>query len=655
MSGCVDYCVDRVRESSGFVSRILAGGLTAVVAVHSPLKAQEMDSAGLADMSIEALAAIDITSVSKQRERLSDAPASIYVITADDIRHAGVTTIPEILRLAPNLQVARVDSVQYAISARGFNNAIGNKLLVLIDGRTVYTPLFSGVFWEMQGTMIEDIDRVEVISGPGASLWGANAVNGVINIITKPASETQDTLVSLDAGSDERGLAARFGGDLGENGAYRIYGKVRDWSNTQPAEGASARDEWDRGQVGFRVDWQDEHDRFTVQGDTYSGESQHRGFVQGFEITEVDISGAHLLGRWTRRFDNGSEMRLQSYYDYSKRDEIIIFRPETEIFDVEFQHAIPAGHHNVLWGAGYRYGSDRVTPGFLATFMPDSRDLDWQNIFLQDEIQVRDDTVATLGLKLEWNDFTGLEYLPSGRVAWKPADNRLVWAAVSRAVRAPSRFDRDVFSPGAPLGPPFTLAGGPDFESEVANVFELGYRAQPMETLSFSITGFYHDWNKLRSGSGSGLPMQIENWIEGEVYGVEAWSSYQPADFWVLGAGMLYMDKNLRPRSGSPPGIDVDNVTLHNDQDYQWSLRSSFDLPRDFRIDLYLRQVDELTTQPVPGYTELDARVAWLPSPDVELSVVARNLLHESHPEFGSETSRSEIERSVLLALRLWL
>lgn len=624
----------------------------ATLSIAPPVTAASLEAGGLADMSIEKLANVRITSVSKHRQKLSDAAASIYVITADDIRRSGATTIPEILRLAPNLEVAQRDSVEYAISARGFNNAIGNKLLVLIDGRTVYTPLFSGVFWEMQDTMIQDIDRIEVISGPGATLWGANAVNGVINIITKSSSKTQGTLLSTDAGNQERGFAARFGGRFGDNGSYRVYGKGRDWSHTQQASGADARDSFQRGQVGFRADWENAIGAFTLQGDAYSGESEDRGVIQGFQLGKLSISGRNLLGRWKRRLDSGSDVQVQAYYDHTERDDVIAFRPETDIYDIEFQQEIPRGVHDLLWGAGYRQGTDQVDPGIVTLFMPDSRTLHWENVFLQDEVRLSDRLVGTAGLKLEWNDYTDLEYLPSARLAWKVRDNRLLWGSVSRAVRAPSRLDRDVFSPDL-RGGGFTVQGGPDFQSEVANVFELGYRAQPAPSASYSITVFYHDWDRLRSGTAA--PVHIVNDIAGEVYGVEAWGSYQPARFWVLKAGFLHLTEHLHLKGGAATSIGPDSSSLRNDPKYQWSLDSSFTLPHRTRLDLALRSVSDLTIQPVPGYTELNARLAWNPSDDLELSVTGRNLLHRSHPEFGSATSRSEIDRSILFAVRAML
>lgn len=607
-------------------------------------EAQSIDA--LKKLSIEQLLDLEVTSVSKQTEPLSDAAASIVVITGDEIRRSGATTLPEALRLAPTLQVARIDSVQYAISARGFNNAIGNKLLVLIDGRTIYTPLFSGVFWDQQDLMLEDIDRIEVITGPGATLWGANAVNGVINVITRSALETTGELMVGRVGDTERGAALRLGTEL-SGGAIRFYGKYSEFDRTQRADGTDVPDEWRRAQFGFRADWEREEESFTLQGDIYDGRSQHRGIVLGIEYPEITVAGANLLGRWRRTLRGGSEIQVQAYFDRTERRDYLFFGPKASIADIEFQHAIPGEKHHLLWGGGYRYGRDDVDPGIVTIFVPAERTLDWANLFVQDDISLRDNLRATVGLKLERNDYTGTEYLPSVRVAWKPRPERLLWGSLSRAVRAPARYDRDVRFPGEP---PFLVLGGPNFESEVANVAELGYRAQAAQSISYSITAFIHDWDKLRSGTA--LPVMIENKIEGEIYGVEASLDYQPLPWWMLSGGVTYLqeDLKLKPGSGDPQGPD--NPTLRNDPEYHWTLRSSFDLPYDIELDLRLFHVAALPQPRVPGYTELDVRLAWAPIDGVELSLVGRNLLHDSHPEYGDPMPRSEIERSVYGQIR---
>jgi iron complex outermembrane recepter protein len=608
--------------------------------------AAEPSVRALKDLSIDQLLDMQVTSVSKRSEALSGAAASIYVITQEAIRSSGVTTLPEALRLAPNLQVARADSVQYAISARGFNNAIGNKLLVLIDGRTVYTPLFSGVFWDQQEVMLQDIERIEVISGPGAALWGANAVNGVINVITRSAADTTGTLLVALAGENERGGALRYGTAVG-SGAVRVYAKYSEFDHTLHEDDSELPDDWNRAQVGFRADWGQGVDKFTLQGDAYQGDSEFRGVFGPFELTEVDVKGANILGRWQHETSRGGQMQLQAYVDHTSRDDALFYRPDADIVDIDFQHTLAGTRHKVLWGAGYRWGRDDIEPGLATVFVPDSRTLQWGNLFVQDEIELRPSLAATVGIKFESNDYTGVEVLPSARLAWKFAQNQLLWGALSRAVRAPARYDRDVRFPGFP---PFFVIGGPDFVSEVANVVELGYRGQLSEKVSISATGFLHLWDKVRSGTA--IPVELENKIEGEIHGLEAWAEYQPFSAWSITAGVNFVKEDLKLESDSTDPVGVDNDTLRNDPEYIWTLRSHFDLTRNVELDFSWRSVAELPAPVVPAYSELDVRFAWLPTANLELSIVGRNLLHDRHPEYGNAATRSEYERNVLGQVR---
>jgi iron complex outermembrane receptor protein len=616
--------------------------LVAGAAMLTPLYAQG-PSGELLDLSLEELANLRITSVSRQPESLADAPASIYVITSDDIRRAGVTNVPEALRLAPNLQVARMDSARYAISARGFNNAVGNKLLVLLDGRTLYTPLFSGVFWDQQDVLLADVDRIEVISGPGATLWGANAVNGVINIITRSAGDTQGIFASVGAGDMEQVAAVRYGSTIGDNGHFRVYFKASALDNTERATGASPGDERDRQQLGFRADWSRGDNQFTLHGDVYDGRSEDRGFVGAIPLERVEIAGANLLGRWSRELARGRELSVQAYMNHAERDDRVLFKPDEEVFDVEIHHAIPLVSHDILWGGGYRRGEDEVGAGLLSIFIPARRELEWANLFLQDRIQLGDRVELTLGLRLERNDYTGTESLPSVRLAWKPSGDRLVWGDVSRAVRAPSRYDRDVFSPGTP---PFLVIGGPNFQSEVAEVVELGYRAQPTENLTYSVTAFRHDWDKLRSGTA--LPVMLENMIEGSTQGIEAWATWQVLPAWRLSGGVSTLDEDLRLKAGST-AASASNPTLANDGDYQWSVRSSLDMRDSLELDVSIRRVAALPNPVVPRYTAVDASIGWSPRPEVTWAATVQNLFDSEHAEFGAPANRSELPRSFLL------
>lgn len=611
----------------------------AVHAAQAPAK-------DLADLSLEELANVEITSVSRRTERLGDAPASVFVISSDLIRRSGVTSLPEALRLAPNLQVARIDAGQYAISARGFNNAIGNKLLVLIDGRTVYAPFFSGVFWDQQDVMLEDVERIEVISGPGATLWGTNAVNGVINVITRAAAQTQGGLAVVAGGNRGNELGLRYGGALGANGHWRAYAKASQIENTRTEAGAASPDGWDRHQVGFRADWGGANGDFTLQGDAYRGHSEHRGFFGPFELRPVEISGSNLLARWSQRFADGSDIRVQVYHDHSSRDDAVVYRPEVDTFDLEFQHGAPLGSHKVLWGGGYRRAHDDIQPGVFFAFVPASRTMSWKTLFVQDGIGLTDALELTFGVRLENNDYTGTEVLPSARLGWKLAEDRLLWAAFSRAVRAPARLDREIVLPPTP---PYIIAGGPDFVAEVANVYELGYRAQPTPAFNYSGTIFLHDWDKLRSGQPP-PNAHVQNMIDGTTYGAEAWATWQASPVWRLSGGvtMLRKDLHLRPGSTDPDGPR----NLGNDPNHQWMLRWALNLPHRQELDVAVRRVAALPDPAVPAYTAVDLRYGWRLTQDVELSAVAQNLLDAAHPEFNAMLGRSEIGRSVLLRLR---
>jgi iron complex outermembrane receptor protein len=602
--------------------------------------------ASLADLSLEELTQVKITSVSGRPEPLSDAPASIYVITSDDIRRSGATTLPEALRLAPNLQVARLDSGQYAITARGFNNAIGNKLLVLIDGRTIYASFFSGVLWDQQDVLLDNIERIEVISGPGGTLWGTNAVNGVINVVTRNAGQTQGALAVASAGNQEKNVAFRYGAGLGSDGYVSGYVKRSLLRHTTNESGMAQTDDWERTSAGFRADWSSATDSFMLQGNASHGQTDQRGVLGTIDLGALEVSEVDVLGRWTRRFANGSDISLQAYYDHFKRDDAVLYQPREDVIDLEFKHGIPLGDHRVLWGAGYKRTQDDIKPGLFFGFVPEKSNLNWSNVFAQDEIRLGERLQLTLGARLEHNEFTGTETLPSARLAWKVGTDSLLWTAASRAVRAPARLDRDIRLPPTP---PYLIAGGPDFVSEVANVYELGYRGQLARELSLSITGFYQDWDKLRSGQAPPDAL-VQNMIYGHTSGIEAWSTWQAAAWWRLSGGLttLHKDLRLRPESTDPVGAS----NLGNDPDYEWQLRSAFDLPAHQEVDVIVRRVASLPDPAVPAYTAVDARYGWQATAAVELSLAVRNAFDGGHPEFAAAPGRSDIGRSVLLQLR---
>ncbi len=666
----------RYLKTTAVASRIIV--LTCVILEFTPaIAADNIKIAAVEDfsrMSLEDLSNIEITSVSRQPERILDAAASINVITNEDIRRSGATSIPEALRLADNLNVAQKNSHDWAISARGFNTDLGNKLLVLIDGRTVYTPLFSGVFWDRQDYLLEDIERIEVISGPGSTLWGANAVNGVINIITKSTKDTQGLYVETGLGTElKNSTSVRYGGKLASNVSYRLYGKYFDRDDQVIKNGRNASDAWHMSQGGFRIDAEaSAQDSFTLQGDFYGGDEEDP--ITG---RESGANGSNILGRWTRTFSEDSDMSLQLYYD---RTHFSVPKPATapplvipagvleddlDTYDIDFQHRFRLNERNrIVWGLGYRYTHNEVDSAPTVALDPEHLDQDLYSAFIQDEIKLHEKLFLTLGTKVEHNDYTGWEVEPSARAQWNVAPSQMLWAAVSRAVRTPSRLDRDLRTPTTlPLPfPQSILDGSNDFVSEKVIAYELGYRAQIGPKFSTSVSVFYNEYDDVRSVSPSppdifGLPFPFvfDNNLKGETYGMELSANYQVFDWWRLHIGYNVLEENIRIKRGE---VDLNNA--HNetaDPKHQVSLRSSMNLPNNLELDANLRWVDTLHTNDpnngavtgtVPSYTELSVRLGWHPTSRLELSLTGQNLLHDQHPEFGFPTpERVEIERSI--------
>ena len=602
----------------------------AYAAPDPPMPAQ------LAELSLEQLSNIEVTSVSGRAENLIDAAASVYVITGDEIRRSTATSLPEALRLAPNLQVASLNAAQYSISARGFNNAIGNKLLVLIDGRIVYSPLFSGVFWDMNDVMLEDIERIEVISGPGGTIWGANAVNGVINVITRAASQTQGPLLSTARSSRGGYEAARWGAPIGEAGHFRIYALAMDHANTARADNVPRPDAASKNQGGFRADWSERGNSFTLQGDAYSG-----GRYPANNLAPR-ISGANLMGRWNGAFADGTPFKLTAYADYIDRNDVNAFRDRSKTVDVEFTHepAMAPGRQ-LLWGASYRRTRGDNDPAPAIAFLPNARTLQWASLFAQQDLELSDKLLVTLGAKGETNSYTGLEFLPNLRLSYKHSPESMSWAALSRAVRAPARLDRDFFSPSKP---PFAINGGPNFVSEVANVLEAGHRGYFASNLSYSATLFTQRYSRLRSGSPP--PVTLINQIEGSVNGFEGWASWQAMPWWRLSAGLLELREHLHSTRGTPDPSGV--ASLGNDPRAQWNLKSNVTLGRT-EADVIVRHVGSLPSPLVSRYTAVDVRLAYRVSPRLELSVLGENLFDPRHNEFNAIGTASQMERRVFM------
>jgi iron complex outermembrane receptor protein len=610
----------------------LAAPVTTQPAVAMKLRSVEDFSA----LTIDELANVEISSVSKRAEPLERAPAAIYAITNEDIRRSGARSLPEALRLAPNLQVAQINASSYAITARGFNHPTGtaNKLLVMIDGRSVYTTLYSGVFWDAQDVLLEDVERIEVIRGPGGTLWGANAVDGVINVITRKSANTQGGMVNIGIGDQDSDVAARFGGTVGETLSYRVYGQGFARGSLRTSTGVSAADGWDKAQGGFRADWAHEADKLTVQGDLYAGDAD--------DIANTTISGHNLLARWTRNIGDASTFELQTYYDHTHRKVVSLVEDKVSTYDVMAQFSTHAGAHQLVGGVGHRLTHDNFWGGPGTSYLdPGEDDLNLTNVFLQDAFALTDNLDVIAGAKAERNTYTGWEFMPNARVVWNAAPDHILWGAISRAMRTPSRFDRDLFNPGL-------LISGGVFKSEDVLAYEVGYRGRVTPRFLLSVAAYYNVYDDLRTvelGAPLPLPLSVRNGMEGETYGIEAWGRLTITDRWHLSVGGNAMHKSLTLK----PGVrDFFGVSFAgNDPDVQFSVRSLFNISDNIEFDTGLRYVDSLPNPAVPHYVEADARLAWRPTPTLEVSLVGKNLLHKRHAEFGALPGRREVPRSV--------
>lgn len=625
------------------------------------------------DPEFEELLALDldqlsVTSVSKRMQKLIDAPAAIYVITNEDLRRSGVTTIPEALRMAPGVHVAQIASNRWAISARGFNNAISNKLLVMIDGRSIYTPVFSGTYWDDQGTPIEDVERIEIIRGPGASLWGANAVNGIINIITKHAKNTQGNYVTAGVGTSENSLEGRHGGAWGKNGYYRLYGQYATYGRTENPGGGENSDDWYRARTGFRVDKQQSRkNSLTVQGDIYQGvqgsntrlPTLSAPFLQTF-VNDDDSFGGNALVRWERDVAPGSRTNLQAYVDHYYRSELAA-KQQISTLDVQFQHTLtPNSRHHFIWGMGGRAYHEELDSSFNASFNDESPNHGVVNAFVQEEYAIIPRTLfATVGSKFEYNDFTGFEVQPNARLSWNVASNQMFWGAVSRAVRVPSSIERDVrlavqIDPVVPALPLiYTISGNPDQESEELTAFEIGHRIQPTHDLSFDTALFFHDYENLQTISISGtpfpgnggmiVPFPVSNLGSGHVYGLEESINWNIRKNWRLAGSYSYLLMNLEVEPGTVTTLEAGEELAPR---HQFSIQSYYNVTDRLEWDNMLYYTSSITS-PASSYLRHDMRIGYKIMTGLDVSLIGRNLLDPSHSEFPNAT-QAEAERGVL-------
>ncbi|MGQ9369203.1 TonB-dependent receptor plug domain-containing protein [Azospirillum sp. A39] len=638
------------------VERGLGGlaGPCVLLGAAGALASTDHGATDLTALSLEELMSIEVTvtSAAKRPQRLGDAAAAVFVLTGDEIRRSGATSIPEALRLVPGVQVSRVGSNKWFVTARGFSGRDANKLLVLVDGVSAYTPLFSGILWEREGTFLEDVDRIEVVRGPGASLWGANAVNGVINIVTKPAERTQGGLVTATAGTEERGsFGVRYGGRLGGLGHVRFYGEATARDSGGTAAPGSEEDDSRLRRTGFRADLDlTARDRLTLQGDLFAGRTEDTAFAPLFSppwsravSADARESTANVRAHWRRTLSDVSHLAVQAYYQNNKYDSVLgSFLEETA--DIEAEHRFALGErHDVVWGLGARWYRSRIGEGLIESD-PAVRAEPRFSVFVQDTVTLVPDTLTlTAGSKLEHTDYAGLAVQPTVRAAWTPDREQVVWAAVSRAVRTPSRAERDFTGiqqvVPTPFGPPLavSLMGDSDLESETVVAYEAGYRVRPAPSLSVDVAAFYNVYDDLRvfaaeppvAGGGAVpyllLPVTASNAMHGETYGVEVAAEWEVRPGWRLRGAYSALRMDLTAED--PGGAAAAEATEGGSPLHQLVLRSSHDLAHDLQLDVAVRAVDRLRTGDLDGYVGLDVRVAWRPTEGWELALVGQNLI----------------------------
>lgn len=623
----------------GAMAAALAGGASPALAFDQPLP-------DLGRLSLEELADLEVTSVSRRPEAVADAGAAVFVITNEDIRRSGALTIAEALRIAPNLEVMRIDALDYSVTARGFAGfESANKLLVQIDGRTVYSPLFSGVDWDQQHVLLDDVAQIEVVSGPGGALWGANAVNGVVSVTTRSAEETQGWLVAATAGSLDSDARLRYGGRIGDNAAYRLYLTGYKRGDLRLANGDDANDGWDGLQGGLRFDWRSERDTLTLQGELHDNSIDNSlGAASGY------VRGGHVLGRWTRKVGETGALEIQAYYDRVEREARLIY-DSLDAYDLQAQNSFAWRGHAIVWGAGVRRTDDTfqtLAPPNLLN--PASRGVTIGSFFAQDQVSLSDRLTLTLGLKLEDNSYTELDYMPSARLSWRLADHHMVWGAVSRAIRNPSRIERDFAVAG--------LVQPGHMGSEELLAYEVGYRGQPTPQTSLSLNLFYNDYDDLRTNElnrAVSPPIYVGNSMRGVVWGLEAWGAVDVTEWWRLSAGLSLFEKDFELKPGS---LDVARFEAAGaDPDYLVKVRSQMQIGERLEVDVHVRAVGDVPRLAASGYVgaesyaEADLRLGWRLNDGLELSLVGLSLLDDQHAE-ASETRRSEVPRSIQLGLR---
>ncbi|HEY4301889.1 MAG TPA: TonB-dependent receptor [Candidatus Didemnitutus sp.] len=644
-----------MRASPATVLPRLVGAALAILALHpAVLQAQDLPSAEptpslLRQLTVEELLQLDVTSVSRQPEPWSNAAGNVFLVRGQSVWATGASTLPDLLRLAPNLFVAQSNSWQWGVSARGFlrSDSFSNKLLVMIDGRTVYSPLFSNVFWDSTSVFLPDLDRIEVISGPAGTTYGANAVNGVINIESKSAFDTLGGLAFARTGTQDSDAGVRYGAKIGDTGAFRIYAQTSQADESRSNSGANDDfDAWHTSQAGLRADWGDSvSGALMVEGDYFTGKFDE-GSAPATTSEESDV-----LAKWTRELTPDSSVWVRAYYDYSIRDSVAQLTETTRTMDLEFQHTLRIDSaQKLVWGADYRLMQDSMqTVGFA--ILPSSLDFGLGSIFAQHHLKfARDEMELTSGLRLEHNHFSGWEYEPNLRLSWHPSDQTF-WIAGSRATRIPSRLETGFFEPATP---PYLVVGGDDVVAEVVDSYEAGWRSRPAANLSVTTTAYVQNYDHLRSVE-PGSPATFGNDVKGRSYGVEVFLDWQITSWWRLRAGGFGMNQSTWVLPG---GADIEKGKGESSfPAYQAQIRNTFHLAKSVTLWTSLRRIAAVPPgsaggADVPAYTELDANITWTLVPGLDVALTGRNLLHRYHYEIGSDSTRRAIPRAIEVALR---
>ena len=636
---------------------------------------EDNDHEYLLDLSLEELMDVEITIASKEKEKLFETAAAVYVITAEDIRRSGYQSLPEVFRMVPGMQVARINANKWAVSSRGFNELHADKMLVMIDGRSIYNPRNGGVIWDSHDVMLEDVDRIEIIRGPGGTLWGANAVNGIINVITKNASDTQGTLVTGGGGETKEGFGAiRHGGKINDNTHYRVYSKYFNIDDGRQVNGQSASDAWDSLQSGFRIDSRPtDDDRWTLLGDIYSRDVGKVGtqwsptppISQAF-TDRISINGGNILTRWDRVLSDGSNISLQMYYDRQVRNEKV-FDETLDTFDTDFNHHFQLNDaHDITWGLGHRLYLHKCDGSFSVSLDDSYIKQNIYSGFVQDRITIVEDLLKlTIGSKIEYYDDIGFEFQPSARLLYTPDEKNTLWASVTRAVMTPSFFDRHAdrtiytfkAGPNVFAG---KIYGNDDLEPQEVISYELGYRCKPMDNLTLDVTGFYNESDKLRTTQTAAnlakdgytaIPLNFDNKMKGETYGFEVAAAWKPTDNWKLNAGYSFLQMQMHTLSSdiSTDGATMEGQSPHN----QFYLRSYLDLTDKLQLDCSLNYVDNLPTGDIEHYMRFDVRLGYRINGNMELSIVGQNLFDSGHIEFNDTAGGtvSEAPRSIFAKL----